>query len=173
MAISQGRRAIAASLCPLDRFSALQLVHLYAERVSPKYERAALRWLERYLIEDTPTLKRFARIAGDLAERKRELEAGGQFQRRPRTSCASMERPKPLSSSLPAGFVSTASSTAANVRGPISILPPSACVLSRNPHLNPSTEAGEALAGGAVARSDADDCLLDVDLMRLERCFFV
>ncbi len=28
---------------------ALQLVHLYAERGSPKYEKAALRWLQRYL----------------------------------------------------------------------------------------------------------------------------
>jgi hypothetical protein len=27
----------------------LQLVHLYAERGSPKYEKAAIRWLERYL----------------------------------------------------------------------------------------------------------------------------
>jgi len=30
---------------------ALQLVHLYADRGSPKYERAALRWLERYLAD--------------------------------------------------------------------------------------------------------------------------
>ena len=30
---------------------ALQRVHLYAERGSPKYEKAAMRWLERYLIE--------------------------------------------------------------------------------------------------------------------------
>ena len=27
------------------------LVHLYAERGSPKYEKAAMRWLERYLTE--------------------------------------------------------------------------------------------------------------------------
>jgi len=31
------------------------LVHLYAERGSPKYERATLRWPERYLTE-TPRL---------------------------------------------------------------------------------------------------------------------
>src|SRR6476619_4329585 len=31
---------------PLE--DALQLVHLYGERGSPKYERAAMRWLERY-----------------------------------------------------------------------------------------------------------------------------
>ena len=34
---------------PLE--DALKLVHLYAERGSPKYEKAALRWLERYLTE--------------------------------------------------------------------------------------------------------------------------
>jgi hypothetical protein len=33
---------------------ALQPVHLYAERGSPKYEKAALRWLERYLTEGAP-----------------------------------------------------------------------------------------------------------------------
>ncbi len=32
---------------PLE--DALQLVHLYAERGSPKFEKAALRWLERRL----------------------------------------------------------------------------------------------------------------------------
>lgn len=30
---------------------ALQLVRLYGERDSRKYEKAALRWLERYLVE--------------------------------------------------------------------------------------------------------------------------
>jgi hypothetical protein len=47
----------------------LQLVHLYAERGSPKYERAALRWLERYLVERDPSLVQFARLAGGLAKR--------------------------------------------------------------------------------------------------------
>jgi hypothetical protein len=55
---------------PLD--DALQLVHLYAERGSPKYEKAAMRWLERYLSEGSPRLQHFAEIAADLA--KRELE---------------------------------------------------------------------------------------------------
>jgi hypothetical protein len=41
---------------------ALHLVHLYAERGSPKYERAAMRWLERYLSEGTPRLRHFAEI---------------------------------------------------------------------------------------------------------------
>ncbi len=50
---------------------ALQLVRLYAERNSPKYERAALRWLERYLTEHSPTLQRFAEMTASLAELKR------------------------------------------------------------------------------------------------------
>ena len=45
---------------PLE--DALQLVHLYAERDSPKYERAALRWLERYLAEGSPRLRHFAEV---------------------------------------------------------------------------------------------------------------
>jgi hypothetical protein len=43
---------------PLE--DALQLVHLYAERGSPKYERAAMRWLERYLTEGSPRLQHLA-----------------------------------------------------------------------------------------------------------------
>lgn len=54
---------------------ALQLVHLYAERGSPKYERAALRWLERYLAEGTPRLQHFAEVAVSLA--RREPDADG------------------------------------------------------------------------------------------------
>jgi hypothetical protein len=37
----------AGELPNLPPEDALQLVHLYAERGSPKYEKAALRWLER------------------------------------------------------------------------------------------------------------------------------
>lgn len=51
---------------------ALQLVKLYAERGSPKYERAAMRWLERYLTEGSPKLQHFAEIAASLAERDSE-----------------------------------------------------------------------------------------------------
>jgi hypothetical protein len=50
---------------PLE--DALQLVHLYADRGSPKYEKAALRWLARYLGEHSPTLQQFASVARDLA----------------------------------------------------------------------------------------------------------
>jgi hypothetical protein len=52
---------------PLE--DALQLVHLYAERDSPKYERAAMRWLERYLVENSPRLREFAKVASSLANR--------------------------------------------------------------------------------------------------------
>jgi hypothetical protein len=53
---------------PLE--NALQLVHLYAERGSPKYERAAMRWLERYLTEGAPRLRHFAEITAALAKRE-------------------------------------------------------------------------------------------------------
>ncbi len=53
---------------PLE--DALQLVHLYAERGSPKYERAALRWLERYLMEGESRLQYFAEITASLAKRE-------------------------------------------------------------------------------------------------------
>ena len=53
---------------PLD--DAHQLVHLDAERGSPKYERAAMRWLERCLTEGTPRLQHFAEIVARLTERE-------------------------------------------------------------------------------------------------------
>ena len=53
---------------PLE--DALQLVHLYAERGSPKYEKAALRWLERYLAEGSPRLRHFAEVTARLASRE-------------------------------------------------------------------------------------------------------
>jgi len=53
---------------PLE--DALLLVRLYAERGSPKYEKAALRWLERYLVEGSPRLQHFAEITASLAKRR-------------------------------------------------------------------------------------------------------
>jgi hypothetical protein len=47
---------------------ALQLVHLYAERGSPKFERAALRWLKRYLTEGSPRLQHLAELTESLAK---------------------------------------------------------------------------------------------------------
>lgn len=48
---------------------ALQLVYLYAERSSPKFEPAAMRWLERYILESKPSLRDLARVVATLAGR--------------------------------------------------------------------------------------------------------
>jgi hypothetical protein len=50
---------------PLE--DALQLVRLYAERGSPKYEKAAMRRLTRYLDESSPRLQYFAEMTATLA----------------------------------------------------------------------------------------------------------
>ena len=50
---------------PLE--DALQLVRLYAERGSPKYEKAAMPWLERYLTEGSARLQHFAELTATLA----------------------------------------------------------------------------------------------------------
>jgi hypothetical protein len=50
---------------------ALQLVYLYAERRSPKYERAAIRWLERWLTESAPSLKDVATAAAFVQQLQR------------------------------------------------------------------------------------------------------
>jgi hypothetical protein len=51
---------------PLE--DALRLVHLYGAKESPKYERAALRWLRRYLTEGSPSLREFAKVVLSLSE---------------------------------------------------------------------------------------------------------
>jgi hypothetical protein len=53
---------------PLE--DALQLVHLYAERGSPKFQPAARRWLIRYLTEGTPSMRDVAQVTAALAERR-------------------------------------------------------------------------------------------------------
>ena len=37
---------------------------------TPKYEKAARRWLERYLAERAPSLRNFARVVESLASRE-------------------------------------------------------------------------------------------------------
>ena len=61
--------AAAHELATVSLEDALQLVHLYAERGSPKYERAALRWLARYLEESRPALRDLALVVASLADR--------------------------------------------------------------------------------------------------------
>ena len=63
----------ARELPTLSLEDALQLVHLYAERGSPKYEKAALRWLERYLTEGSPRLQHFADVTASLASRESQV----------------------------------------------------------------------------------------------------
>lgn len=55
---------------PLE--DALDLVRLYAEKESPRFEKAALRWLGRYLAEGSPRLAHFAEVAESLAKLERE-----------------------------------------------------------------------------------------------------
>jgi hypothetical protein len=49
--------------------AALELVYLYAETGSPKYEKAALKYLGRYMTEANPSLMDVAKVAALLAER--------------------------------------------------------------------------------------------------------
>ena len=53
---------------PLD--DGQRLVHLYAEKESPKFEKAAMRWLARYLTEKAPSLRSFAEVVANLATRQ-------------------------------------------------------------------------------------------------------
>jgi hypothetical protein len=48
---------------------ARQLVDLYGECGSPKFERAALRWLQRYVEESRPALRDLALVTASLADR--------------------------------------------------------------------------------------------------------
>lgn len=58
----------ARELPDLPLGDALQLVHLYAERRSPKFESAARRWLVRYLTEGTPSIRDVAKVTASLAK---------------------------------------------------------------------------------------------------------
>lgn len=51
---------------------ALQLVHLYGERGSAKFEPAARRWLIRYLTMGTPSLKDVAKVTASVATLERD-----------------------------------------------------------------------------------------------------
>ena len=65
---SGGRDARVIVIPNLPLEDALQLVHLYFERGSPKAEPAARRWLVRYLSEGTPSLRDVAKVTASLAE---------------------------------------------------------------------------------------------------------
>ena len=55
---------------PLSLEDALRLVHLYADKESPKFEKAAIKWLRRYLNEASPELSDIAKVVAELVERR-------------------------------------------------------------------------------------------------------
>jgi hypothetical protein len=65
-----GAEAAAREIPNLPLDFALALVHLYAEKRDRRYERAALRYLERYMAEAAPSLTDVATMAALLAERR-------------------------------------------------------------------------------------------------------
>jgi hypothetical protein len=84
--------------------NALALVQLYARDRSPKYERAALKYLRRYMDEAAPSLEDVARTAVLLGEQNRIQiytgNVGDGLTARPPISSAtgafvSLERPLP------------------------------------------------------------------------------
>jgi hypothetical protein len=57
---------------PLSLEDAYKLTYLYAEKEQwDKFERAAMKWLRRYLDEGSPTLANFAKLVQSLEERTR------------------------------------------------------------------------------------------------------
>ncbi len=60
----------AGELGDLSLGAALELTYLYAEAGSPKFERAALRYLERLMAEASPSLGDVAQMAALLVERQ-------------------------------------------------------------------------------------------------------
>jgi hypothetical protein len=66
-AIDERRRSLVSRL---EGVWLVQLVHLYAEKESPKFEKAAMRWLGRYLAERSLTLQNFAQVVRSLERRQ-------------------------------------------------------------------------------------------------------
>jgi predicted metal-dependent HD superfamily phosphohydrolase len=63
--------AVARELQHVWLEDALTLTHLYAEKEHwDKFERAAMKWLRRYLDEKEPTLKNFAKVVRSLERRQ-------------------------------------------------------------------------------------------------------
>jgi hypothetical protein len=71
----------------------LQLVHLYAERGSPKYEKAAMRWLKRYLTEGSPGSSTSRRSRRPLPSARQEMTDDIRGQRPETRRLRSYRRP--------------------------------------------------------------------------------
>jgi hypothetical protein len=65
-----GAEDAAREMGKLSLEDALRLVHLYGERGSPKFERAAVKWLRRYLEEGSPELSDIAKSVAGLMDRR-------------------------------------------------------------------------------------------------------
>jgi hypothetical protein len=61
---------VAREMPQLSLDDALRLVHVYGECESPKFERAAIKWLQRYLAEGSPELRDVAMVVTGLVERR-------------------------------------------------------------------------------------------------------
>lgn len=56
---------------PLSLEDALKLTYLYAEKEQwEKFERAAMKWLRRYLDEKEPTFRNFVKVVRGLEQRQ-------------------------------------------------------------------------------------------------------
>ena len=62
--------AVARELPRVPLEGALRLVNLSSVKESPKFERAAMRFLRCYVAEKEPTLKNFAKVVRDLDGRR-------------------------------------------------------------------------------------------------------
>jgi hypothetical protein len=71
-------------------------VHLHAERESPKYERAAMKWLRRYLAERSPELSDIAEVVAELMERRGRAVRVSAPERGTRESAAPLTRWIPI-----------------------------------------------------------------------------
>jgi len=81
--------AVARDMPHVPLEDALRLVYLYAEKESPKYERAAMKFLRRYLDEKEPTLKIFAKVVRQLQQSQLELPERGFGEPREREATGS------------------------------------------------------------------------------------
>jgi len=64
--------AVARDMPHVPLEDALKLVHL-SEKESPKFKKAAMKFLRRYLDEKEPTLKNFAKVVRGFEEREPEV----------------------------------------------------------------------------------------------------
>jgi hypothetical protein len=72
----------ARELGQLSLDDALKLCVLLAERDPPRFERAGLRWLERFIAERLPAIAEVALAASALAELRAQPQVSGDRQPR-------------------------------------------------------------------------------------------